>query len=343
MQKKTLRRLLAAMMALALLLGSIPAFAAGEEDWMNILLLGCDSYTKNSRQRTDSMIILSLNTRTNRVKMTSLMRDTWITVPGHTNHRKLTELCAVGGPDLTIRAINDNFDMNIEKYALISLEGIAEVIDLLGGVELDVTEAERKALNKGLFDLSSLSGMEQLEESGEQVHLNGNQATAFARIRKIDSDYVRTERQRTVLVEMARKLKAGANPATLLSIVSTLSGYVETNLSLPELLALAQAGLNVDLDGIEQFRVPADGTFKSGMFDGIWCIKPNFEKNARLLNEFIYSEDEEEAAEEAPAEEPAEEAAAAEEIAGEETAEPEGGAASSEMAVVVDEAIGDAE
>lgn len=262
--------------------------AEAGDNWTNVLLLGCDSYTKNNRQRTDSMIIVSINVEAGALKMTSLMRDTWIKVPGKKSHRKLTELCAVGGPELTMRAIEESFGLKIEKYALISMAGIAEIIDLLGGLDLDVTEEERKALNKGLFDLSGLSGMEQLEQSGEGVHLNGNQATAYARIRKIDSDYVRTERQRTVLLAMAEKIRNSASAATLLTIVTTLMDYVETNLSLTEIMAIAMAGLNMDLSQAEQLRLPADGTFESGMYGDVWCIKPNFEKNAKLLNEFIY-------------------------------------------------------
>ena len=260
------------------------------DEWWNILLLGCDTYTGNTYQRTDSMIIVSINLARGEVKITSLMRDTWITVPGTNKHRKLTELCAVGGPELTIRAINESFGMNISDYALIGMQGIAEIIDLIGGLDLDVTEAERKALNKGLFDLSSLSGMEQLEESGEGVHLNGNQATAFARIRKIDSDYVRTERQRTVLLAVADKIKNGAIAGTLLTVVTTLMSYVETNLSLSEIMTIASLGLKLDMDSVGQFRVPADGTFDSGTFNGVWCIKPNFEKNANLLHSFIYGD-----------------------------------------------------
>jgi len=296
-------RLLAAFFALVMLLGSFAlsegivsqeewdAAVAAEnnnDSWTNILLLGCDSYTTKEQQRTDSMIILSVNTETSEIKMTSLMRDTWIKVPGKKSSRKLTELCAVGGPELTIRAINENFGMNIDKYALISMAGIAEIIDLLGGLDLDITEAERKALNKGLFDLSGLSGMEKLQESGEGVHLNGNQATAYARIRKIDSDYVRTERQRIVLLAMAEKIKAGTNAITIISVVETLMEYIETNLSLVEIMSLAGIGLSADLSQVQELRLPADGTFKSGTFDGIWCIKPNFEKNARILKEFIY-------------------------------------------------------
>lgn len=300
-----IKKILALLLALMLALTGVFAFAEEEapaeeaeaiieeaeasDNWWNILLLGCDSYTKNSYSRSDSMIILSLNLDTGSVKLTSLMRDTWIKVPGSkSKHRKLTELCAVGGPELTIEAINENFGMDIENYALISMEGVAEIIDIIGGLELDVTEAERKALNKGLFDLSSLSGMEQLQESGENVHLNGNQATAYARIRKIDSDYVRVERQRTVLLKMAEKIKSGASATTLLSIVNVLTDYVETNLTFMQIMSIGMAGLNMDLSNVEQLRIPADGTYDSGTFDGIWCIKPNYSKNTKILHDFIY-------------------------------------------------------
>jgi len=253
-----------------------------------VLLLGCDSYTTKEQQRTDSMIILSVNMKTTEIKMTSLMRDTWIKSSSSRGSRKLTEMCAVGGPQLTIEAINENFGTKLEKYALISMAGIAEIIDLVGGLELDITEAERKALNKGLFDLSGLSGMEQLQQSGEKVHLNGNQATAYARIRKIDNDYVRTERQRIVLLALAEKFKNGASAATLLTIVNVLMEYVETNLSLVDIMSLAGVGLSADLENVQQLRLPADGTFQSGMFGNVWCIKPDFDENKKILREFIY-------------------------------------------------------
>ena len=309
--RDTLRRCAALLLCAVLLLTATTGFASAvsqdewnaavaaepnteteglSDEWWNVLLLGCDSYTKNDYQRTDSMIIVSINAAKGQVKLTSLMRDTWIPVPGSKNHRKLTELCAVGGPELTIRAINESFGMNISDYALISMEGMAEIIDLIGGLDLDVTEEERKALNKGLFDLSPLSGMEPLEQSGEGVHLNGNQATAFARIRKIDSDYVRTERQRTVLIAIAEKIKNGASASTLLTVATTLLNYVDTNLSLTEIMTIASVGMKLDLSTVEQYRVPVDGTFDSGTFNGVWCIKPNFEKNTNLLHSFIYGD-----------------------------------------------------
>ena len=284
-------RMLSLLLALLLLGCSVLAEEApvyeNKEDWMNILLLGCDSYTKNDYQRSDSMIILSVNLRTSEMKMTSLLRDTWIKTTGH-KARKLTELCAIGGPELTMQAINENFDMDLTKYALISMDGIAEIIDLLGGIDIAVTKDERWAINKGLFDLSSLSGMEKLEDYGDNVHLNGNQATAYARIRRLDNDYVRTERQRTVLMAMAKKLKEGANTDTLLTIVETMLGYVKTNLNLIEIMSVAGTGLSVDLAAVEQLRIPADGAFTTGMKGTAWAISPNYEKNTRILHDFIY-------------------------------------------------------
>ncbi len=284
-----LKRALALTLTLALML-CLPAFAEAD-DWWNILLLGTDNREeiKNGYSRTDSMIILSVNKTTKQAKLTSIMRDTWVPIQGH-GKGKLNACTVYGGPALLMDTIEEQLDLRIDQYVLINITGLADVIDTLGGIELTVTEEERKALNKGLFDLSSQSGMEQLEHSGENVHLNGNQAVAFARIRKIDSDYKRTERQRTVLTTIARKLKDNTNPVSLVSVINSLLPYVETNLSIGEMASLAAIGLQLDLDGIEQLRLPADGTFEAGTFDGVWCIKADFEKNTRILHKFIYGE-----------------------------------------------------
>lgn len=256
------------------------------EIW-NILLLGTDNREERTG-RTDSMIILSIDLPNRTAKLTSLMRDTWVHIDGHGN-AKLNAACVYGGPALTMKTINQYFDMNLEKYILINITGLADVIDILGGIDLNVTEAERKALNKGLFDLSSASGMEKLEQSGENVHLNGNQAVAFARIRLIDSDYRRTERQRAVLAAMAGRLQQ-TDPGKIMDVINTLLPYVETNLDLTELATLGYVGLQIDPSAIGELRLPADGTFESGTYSGVWCIKPNFEKNKAKLHEFIYGE-----------------------------------------------------
>lgn len=258
--------------------------------WWHILLLGCDSYSQNKYSRSDSMIMLSLNPETNQAKLTSFMRDTWIHVPGTDKYRKLTEVCAVGGPQLTMATINDNFSTQLTEYALVSMKGIANIIDLVGGLDLDVTEKEMKALNKGLFDLSDYSGMEKLEEFGEKVHLNGNQATAFARIRKIDSDFVRVERQQTVLTALANKIMQDANVGTLIAVATEMLQYVDTNLTFTQIMEIAYMGMNMDLSNIPTLRVPVDGTYKSGTFDGVYSIRPDYDANKRAMYNFIYGE-----------------------------------------------------
>ncbi len=282
-----MKKLLAILMCIVLLILPCAVAEESEGEWMNILLLGTDNRSEEHHGRTDSMIILSVNTTTKQAKLTSILRDTWVKIEGH-GHNKLNAACVYGGPELTISTINENFDMDISQYVMINIAGLANVIDLLGGVDMDVTEDERKALNKGLFDLSDYSGMEKLEESGENTHMNGNQAVAFARIRKIDSDMRRTERQRRLLTEIASKL-AENNAATILAVINELMPYVKTNISLVDLISLASFGLQLDMDSVEQFRLPVDGTYDSGTFDGVWCIKPNFEKNAEMLHDFIYN------------------------------------------------------
>ena len=287
-------RLLAATLIFAL---GLPALAETDlnqneslpKQCWNILLLGTDNrYESDVYGRTDSMILLSINLLERQAKLTSLMRDIWVELDGH-GGQKLNAASVYGGPELTMATVNRYFDLNVGEYVLINITGLAEVIDKLGGVELTVTEAERKALNKGLFNLSEESGMTKLEQSGENVHLNGNQAVAYARIRQIDSDYRRTERQRALLNAMAEKLKQ-TDAADVQSVIDALLPYVETNLTVSNLLTLAYVGLQMDLSQIGQYRLPADGTYEDGMFGKIWCIKPDFEKNAELLHEFIYTD-----------------------------------------------------
>jgi len=280
--KRIISIILIAAMAICL-----PLSAVAEDEWMNILLLGTDVRDESGYGRTDSMILLSVNPKTCEAKLTSFMRDLWVSIPGRSEKAKLNAACVYGGPDLTMKTLNEYFDLDIENYALVNLSCMADIIDILGGLHLDVTESERQALNKGLFDLSSRSGMEKLQKSGKQVLLNGNQAVAFSRIRAIDSDYHRTERQRDVLTAMAKRLQ-DENSTTLLTVIPTLLKYVETNMDFAQLMTLAYVGLKMDMDAIDQLRIPVDGTYESGTFNNVWCIKADMDQNAKHLKKFIY-------------------------------------------------------
>lgn len=283
------RKTASLLLILAMLVCMFPYAVAdeGTDDWLNILLLGTDVRDTSGYGRTDSMILLSVNTATKEAKLTSFMRDLWVTIPGRDGKAKLNAACVYGGPSLIMKTLNQHFGLDIDSYALVNLSCMADIIDILGGLRLDVSESEREALNKGLFDLSSKSGMEKLQHSGNQILLNGNQAVAYSRIRAIDSDYHRTERQREVLTAMAKRLQE-ENGTTLLTVIPTLLKYVETNMDFTQLMTLAYVGLKMDMDAIQQFRIPADGTYESGTFNGVWCIKADLEKNAKLLKSFLY-------------------------------------------------------
>ena len=260
-------------------------------DWTNILLLGTDSRTSEMDSRTDTMIVLSVNAVTGQAKLTSIMRDTWVDIPGH-GGGKLNAACVYGGPALTVRCINENFGLNIERYALVNMQCLVDIVDALGGIRLDVTSEESSAINALIA--SDANAHDENSEfatdpvpAGTQVLLNGRQALAYVRIRKSDSDYARTSRQRVVLETIARRLQQ-ESMMNLMGMAMSLLNNVETNLSLDEIMAIATVGVSADMGSVEEMRVPVDGTFESGMFGDTWCIKPNFAQNAALLHSFIY-------------------------------------------------------
>lgn len=271
------------------------------DEVINILLLGADSRKSGSYGGlTDTVIILSVNPTTYEIKMTSILRDTWVTIPGRKNKQKINAANVFGGPNLAIKTINETFDMNIEDYVIFNFESVTTVVDSIGGIDIAVTEAEMKQVNKNLdghrWDLNQEKASYKnedfayLTEYGGSVHLNGHQALAYARIRKIDSDYVRIERQRTVILAIGEKVRS-SSALQIGSLATQLFPYVSTSLGLQEIITLANVGMNTDFDNIGQMQLPVQGTFKSGTYNGVWCIRPDFAKNKKLLREFIYGDE----------------------------------------------------
>ena len=262
-----------------------------EGDWWNILLLGEDSRDRNHYARTDAIIVLSVNTKQNKVKMTSIMRDTWVEIAGK-GYNKINTANVFGGTDLAMQTVNANFGLDIEDYVMINMFSLATVIDKLGGVDMDVSEKEMSIINQNVGEYSDYADdAVRLKTYGENTHLTGDQALALVQNRMQDSDYQRTSRQRRLLVALARKLQK-TSAADILGLVTDLSSYVTTNLSFFEMVQLATVGLQVELSELEDLRLPADGTFESGMYNGYWSIRPDFAENTRLMHEFIYGEGE---------------------------------------------------
>jgi len=254
----------------------------------NVLVMGVDALS-DGNQRSDTMIIASFGS--GGLKLTSIQRDMRTEIAGH-QPNKINAAYSFGGPELAVRTVNEALDMNIMHYAVVDFAVLVKLVDALGGVDMDITEAEMKHINKNVllsrrvFEPLGYTATE-LKEYGEDVRLNGLRALAYARIRKLDSDFVRTSRQRAVIEAMLDRLKAQLwNPAVLTEFVSAALSGVETNLSAVELLSLGAKAL---LGGeISQLRLPLDGTFDD---NGSSLIVTNRAKNIEELRKFIYGEE----------------------------------------------------
>lgn len=264
--------------------------------WRNILLLGNDSRSLDDNGRTDTMIIASINQQTGAIKLTSIMRDTLVEIPGKSTPNKINAAYRYGGPNLAMKTVNECFDMNIKEYVVVNLANFADIVDKIGGIELDITRDEMKHVNnilnyyyKDAKQTGAANGKDfsELDDYGENTHLTGQQALAYSRIRKLDSDHMRTERQRTVLTAIAQKL-AKQSASELMVTALHLWGNVRTNIDFFDAVQLGLKGAQALSEGVEQLRLPANGTYESGTYNGRWEIHADLEANAKKLRRFIY-------------------------------------------------------
>ncbi|MEO2508751.1 LytR family transcriptional regulator [Clostridium paraputrificum] len=239
-----------------------------KENITNILLLGID----NQENASDAMMVFSLDKDTNTAKLTSIMRDLSVDLGPNAEKHKINYAYNVGGVEESVKVVNREFDLDINKYVKVSFDGLVDVIDYIGGINVNITESERKIIG------ASKSG---------NVTLNGKQALAYSRIRKIDNDYQRTSRQRKVLMAIFNKAKS-ISVSSYPKALSDLSSNVETNLSTFELLDLAKAVMSLSSDDLEGFRIPIDGTSHDSMDKGIYYLEWDRAANKKAIHDFIY-------------------------------------------------------
>lgn len=254
---------------------------------INIVFFGLDGGSIKEYSRSDSIMVVSIDDKKNKIKVTSLMRDMYLQIPGKGNNR-INAAYAFGGASLAIKTINTNFGLNISDYVTVDFKGLEKLIDYLGGVNINISREEADVLNTNVWEDSGLTEDKiQKVDSGLQ-NLNGRQTVTYCRIRYIGrADYERTERQRKVLNEILRKLKKNGI-IKLPKTISTILPYVKTSLSAGEVLKLGLKGISLKTDNIEQYRLPVDGTYKSQKIRGMAVLVPNIEENKKKLYEFLY-------------------------------------------------------
>ena len=255
-------------------------------DHLNVLLLGVD-VLNDSSQRSDTMIVASIGYQD--VKLTSFMRDILVNIPGY-GTGKLNSAYAHGGPELVMRTLNERFDLNIMHYVTVDFVSLVEIVDAMGGVDISISEAEMEQINKNVYSSRKVFAplgytATPLTEYGDDIHLNGLRALGYARIRKIDSDFMRTSRQRTLLKAMIGKVRANLwNPFMLYKLGDAVLNALDTNMSLVQLVSLGEKVLAAG--DISQMRLPVEGSYSdNGSSLRITDTKANIEAFRRFAYE----------------------------------------------------------
>ena len=299
---------------------------------INILLVGVDTRSNDPREiagRGDTEIIVSINTQTGAIKMTSILRDSLVTIPGYKSQQKINNAfkhgCnrkgsnggAHGGALLAMRTINHNFAMNLQYCVAINFNGLASIIDSLGGIDIALTRAEARYINSYLrkhppaydnrakgervpldWDAEKEAGTQEVVDGRLTLHLDGVQAVMYARIRSLkgENDFTRTDRQRHLLDLLLKKISSDMTDFyRLADLASSCIEYAYTNMNLEDIVRVAspvmKSGLlsKVGSDALfESMRVPMDKNYKYAKVDEASVLSFSIKKHAQAIHEFIY-------------------------------------------------------
>ncbi len=259
----------------------------------NILLIGLDGNNDKLPKRSDTMIILTIDKLNKSLKLTSLARDTLVKIPG-IGEEKLTHAYAYGQEELLIQTINENFDLNIKDYAVVNFKSFIDIVDIIGGVDIDVNEKEIHHLNEVIKDCYMVNhdddkNIEYITSSGSN-NLNGYQALAYARIRKLDTIYKRDERERLILTNIAHKL-SDVSISKYPQIAKSILRHVKVNIAFNKIIDLAFIAHELANYDIRQLEFPVSEYREEGRIGekDTYVVKWDKNKNIELLHQFIYS------------------------------------------------------
>lgn len=254
----------------------------------NILLIGVDAREGEDAEKTrsDTMMLVTIDTRNNQIKLTSFLRDMYLEIPGY-REDKLNAAQSRGGTQLLVDTLEYNFKIRIDNYMFVSFEMFTTIIDKLGGVDVEITEKEAKYINSK-DHMSRDDGFAFPEPlSGGMQHFTGAQALWYSRIRYLDSDFMRTARQRKVISALVRKATQ-QSPAELFELVGEVMPLVRTDLTEDEIMNLGLHALSYLQYAIVQQQIPAQDAYKIGTRRSQSVLLPDMEKNRSVLKTFVF-------------------------------------------------------
>lgn len=258
--------------------GDIPETTVQRDDILNILLIGQDARPGETRARSDVMILVTVNKTQKTLTLTSFLRDLYVQIPGYSNNR-LNATYAWGGMGLLDSTLESNFGVLVDGNFEVNFDAFSSVIDILGGVDVELTASEASVINKSVGYEALGSGMQ---------HLNGEEALTYARIRKLDSDFGRTNRQRKLLTALFEKFRR-SDLNTLMALVNEVLPLLTTDLSKAEILRYASEILPMlpELSLTSQ-RIPADGAYVDATINGMAVLKADMNAARELLQATLY-------------------------------------------------------
>ncbi len=274
---------------------------------LNIMLFGEDnSKSDNGNGLSDTMIMMTIDNRHKKLKLTSFQRDTYVYIPGY-GYNKLNASYTYGGAKLSIQTIEANFGIKVDRYAVVDFDSFKKIIDTLGGIDIELTQDEIDYINYQMYKNKQTSEYTTITDAPGIVHLTGQEALWYARNRGLrigedgneigidGDDWDRTSRQRKLLETLFSSMKS-ADLAQIVSIVSSVGPLITTNLKKDEITALVSHSLNYLSYDVEQYRIPEEGLWyydDNTVIDGLTCSTIKFsDLQTQRINfaEFIFED-----------------------------------------------------
>lgn len=263
-----------------------------DKEVTNILLIGSDTRNPNQRGRSDSMILISINKKTKNITAASFLRDIYLSIPGEGSNR-LNAAYAFGGVDLLMDTMEQNFKITIDRYVMVDFNVFIDVIDTIGGVEIEIEEEELDSFIKNIKTMNKYLGeditMDTDQKAGISM-LDGKEALAYCRNRSTtNGDFDRTSRQRKVLNAIAAKLKE-QDLIELTKLLHLILPQITTNFTEPEIISqliAAPSYLNFDM---QELSIPQNGTYKNVRIRKMAVLEIDFSKNKEALKNKLYGD-----------------------------------------------------
>lgn len=260
----------------------------------NFLLIGIDSRSKNYSKdgkgdRSDVIVVMSVDSKKGTIKLLSIARDSYAYFPGYSKPHKINAAMSYGGPALLQATVENSLRIKIDGYAYVNFSHMAQIIDAVGGVYVNMTSGEKKVANQYIRELSKSAAL--IQDTGNDTWLNGTQAVAYARVRYVgNGDYERMERQIEVLRSlMSQYMKLSATKK--LACMDDVLGAIVTNIDKKDVEKYALDFLpSLKKAEMQYFQLPIDGCLNQGTYGGEWSMRVNWNAMIPYVQEFFYGE-----------------------------------------------------